>query len=222
MKAAKYVWAHLAKDYKLESKDGLHLSQLLVYMVASVFICFIAFQRIQNPQTWSALFWLLLLFGAFQVCGRSFDRDTRGRIYWLYLTGKPAPVIWAKWVLNTVLLSILGMITLLLFRVAFEWPMQQLHIAGLLLCVWLGSMALASALTLTSAISFKAGNALGLTAILGFPVVLPTLLIAIKATQLALNNASWSAMLKYHGGLLALTGVGIALSVLLFPYFWRD
>lgn len=223
MKAVRLVWAHFLKDYQLEAKDGKLLSQLLVYMAASVFVCFIAFQSIKDINTWVALYWLIVLFGAFQVCGRTFDRDGEGRTLWLHFLSPSKHIILAKLLFNILIMLLLAIVTFILFKAAFGASFSEsFPYLQVILAVVAGALALGAALTLISSISFKAGNAMALSSILGFPVILPSLLIMVKLLKSSLQGMSLEATLPYHLALWALAVLGIGLSYLLFPYFWRD
>ena len=91
-----------------------------------------------------------------------------------------------------------------------------------LLAVVLGGIGFASVLTLISAIAARAGNGIGLMAILGFPLVLPLLLLVMRASKLALDGVAWSIISTYFGGIVLLDMITITLAWILFPYLWRD
>ncbi|MBL7958444.1 MAG: hypothetical protein JNM49_10820, partial [Flavobacteriales bacterium] len=88
--------------------------------------------------------------------------------------------------------------------------------------VVLGGIGFAAVLTLIAAIAARAGNGIGLMAILGFPVVLPMLLAVMRASQLALQGAEWSVTGLYFLAIAALDAVTVTLAWMLFPYLWRD
>jgi heme exporter protein B len=86
----------------------------------------------------------------------------------------------------------------------------------------LGGIGFATVLTLISAIAARAGNGLGLMAILGFPIVLPMLIAVMRASKLALDGVAFSVNSKYFLGLGLLDLITVVLAWLLFPYLWRD
>jgi len=91
-----------------------------------------------------------------------------------------------------------------------------------LLAVVLGGIGFAAVLTLISAIAARAGNGLGLMAILGFPLVLPMLLAVMRASKLSLDGVAWSVNSTYFLGLVLLDVITVTLAWVLFPYLWRD
>jgi heme exporter protein B len=59
-------------------------------------------------------------------------------------------------------------------------------------------------------------------AILSIPLLLPAVIIIVKASQLALMGMSLQQNLAYLGGLLLLNALVTAMGYLLFPYIWRE
>jgi heme exporter protein B len=73
-----------------------------------------------------------------------------------------------------------------------------------------------------SAIASKAGNNGTLMAILSFPVIIPLLMLVIKLSKNAMDGLDRSVSLKEIGVLFAINAIVIVISLLLFPYLWRD
>ena len=89
-------------------------------------------------------------------------------------------------------------------------------------CILLGATGFAALFTMVSAIASRTNNNFALMAVLGFPIILPLLVLLIKISKYAISNA---AGIEQWPGLLALGGLNIiimVLSGLLFPYLWRD
>lgn len=86
----------------------------------------------------------------------------------------------------------------------------------------LGCIGLASALTMVSAIASSAGNNAALMAVLGFPIVIPLLLLVINAFKLSLQEViAPMQIVKSITSLLLIDAVVVILAVILFPYLWR-
>jgi heme exporter protein B len=73
-----------------------------------------------------------------------------------------------------------------------------------------------------SGIASKANNSGALMAILSFPVIIPLLMVLIKFSKNAMDGLDRSVSLDEIGVLLAINLVVIIISLLLFPYIWRD
>ncbi len=59
-------------------------------------------------------------------------------------------------------------------------------------------------------------------AILSFPVIIPVLVVLIKLTKNAIDGLDRSVSLDEIGLLLVINVLVMAVSLLLFPYLWRD
>ena len=90
------------------------------------------------------------------------------------------------------------------------------------LSIVLGATAFSANLTLMSAIAAKAENKTTLLAVLSFPLIVPILLTLIRLTQKAINGlgvVDGSDQILMVGGI---TAVLTAVSVILFPFIWKD
>ena len=99
---------------------------------------------------------------------------------------------------------------------------QNVEHKGLfLLTVLLGAIGFSNLFTLLSAITARTQNFV-LLAILGFPIILPLLLLIVKMSELS-NFAIQQKDIYMHLGAIGLLDViTLILSVVLFPYIWRD
>jgi heme exporter protein B len=77
--------------------------------------------------------------------------------------------------------------------------------------------------TLLSAIAAKAQQNASLMAILGFPLIVPQLLLLIRLSKAAFGEAfKEGALMQITMLLLALDIMVIVLSVILFPFLWKE
>lgn len=88
--------------------------------------------------------------------------------------------------------------------------------------VFLGSISFASVFTMVSGISAKAGNNSTLMAVLSFPVIIPLLIVLITLSQNALTGIDRAESTNDIVVLLAINVITVTVSLLLFPYLWRD
>jgi heme exporter protein B len=73
-----------------------------------------------------------------------------------------------------------------------------------------------------SAIAVKTNNNATLMSILSIPLLLPAVIIIVKASQLSLMGMSMAQNGAYLAGLLVLNLLVTAMGYLLFPYLWRE
>lgn len=216
--------AHLLKlEVALDLRQRAAWGGMLLYVVSAVYVCFLAVKSGLGTATWNALYWIILLFAAFNALARSFQREDQGRQLYLYTLVHPRSVVLARALYNAITMVLLSVLSLL-FYILFlgSDALAEADIAQFLLAVVLGAIGFAAVLTLVAAVAARAGNGLGLMAILGFPIVLPMLLAVMRASKLALDGVAFSVTSTYFGGLVLLDVITVTLAWLLFPYLWRD
>ncbi|MDX2286297.1 MAG: heme exporter protein CcmB [Bacteroidia bacterium] len=212
--------ALMHKELLLEWRQRYALNGLLLYVLSMVVSVTTAFAGRIHPELWSALFWVMMLFVAVTSVARSFMAEQPGQMLYLYTLARPEAIVLAKILYYGLLLWLVSGVTLAVYAFLGEIPVASpLRMAGLLLG---GGFALASTLTLVSAIASKAENRTTLLAVLSFPLLMPALLTLIRLTQTELRGLSGSSDAS---GVLLLAGISAALtgaSVVLFPFVWRD
>lgn len=213
----------LFKELILEFRNKTAISGLLLYVIATIYVCYLSFRKINDTPAWNALYWIIILFSSFNVAGRSFDKEGGGRELYLYSLCSPAAVILSKMVFNGALLFLLTVVSLAVYILLLgsgpaEHASWAMYCAGLLG----GSFGLAAMLTLIAGIAHKTDNNIGLTAVLGFPVILPFLMTLIRFTKNALDGISWAVNYQYFLVMMLLNVIILVLGYILFPYLWRD
>ncbi|MBE8713466.1 heme exporter protein CcmB [Sphingobacterium hungaricum] len=207
------------KEIILEWRSKYALNSILLYVVSTVFVCFQAFKSVDSV-IWNVLFWIILLFTAINAMSRSFLQESSNRQMYYYTIVSPQAVILSKIIYNTLIMLIISLIAFVVYSVIFKNPIGDLPFY--FLAVVLGSISFANVFTMISGISAKAGNSSSIMAILSFPVIIPLLIVLIKFSKNAMAGLERSESFAEIGVLLAINIVTIAISLLLFPYLWRD
>jgi heme exporter protein B len=87
----------------------------------------------------------------------------------------------------------------------------------------LGALGLSLVFTMLAAIASKAMQQASLMAILGFPIILPQLLLLIRLSKTAFSEVFRNgAPLQLILLLLALDLMIVLLSLILYPFLWKD
>lgn len=221
--AVKAIRALLAKELLLELRRRHALAGLLVYVLATVFVAYLSINSISAPQTWAALVWITGLFTAFNAMQKAFLADSHGQDLYLYSLASPRAVIISKSIYNALLVAALNVLSLLFFLLFFgSEVLSQCDWTQLLLGLLLGSTGLGLSLTFVSALAFKSNAGTGLVAILGFPIIIPLIITMVRFTQMALEGAALSTNSYHLLVLVVLNVVSLVLSLVLFPYLWRE
>src|ERR1700743_2965297 len=217
----------LKKEILLEWRSKYAFNGVLLYVVSTVFICYISF----NPSTglkgmsgyrvfWNVLFWIIMLFAAVNAIAKSFMQESRGRLLYYYTIASPQAIILSKIIYNVLLMSLLSILALLVYLVFFENTIGDPLFY--FLSVLLGSISFSTVFTMISAIASKAGNNGTLMAILSFPVIIPVILVLVHLSKNAMDGLERSLSYGNIRVLWSINVIVIATSLLLFPYLWRD
>ena len=199
------------------------ISGLGLYLLSLIFICYITFNLRHaslSEATWSALFWLVILFSVINSVAKSFIGENKGLAIYYYSIASPQAIIVSKILYNTVLCFVLSLSGYFLFELFIDNPIQD-HFT-FLITLFLTSIGFASSLSLISGISSKANNSNILMAVLSFPLLISILLMAIKITKNVLDGLDPSFSQDELFNLLAINCILSGLAYLLFPYIWRS
>lgn len=221
MQLAKQVKHLIKKEMLLEWRSKYAINGVLLYVVSTVFVCYLSFINVPNKLTWNALFWIIMLFASINAVAKSFLQERKGRHLYIYTLVSPAALIIAKTIYNSLLMIGLTFIALMFYCLVFEFP-EDGDLLMYIVATVLGSLTFATIFTMVSAIASKAGNGGMLMAILSFPIIIPVLILLIKLAKNAIDGLDRAVSLDDIGMLIIVNVMVMAVSLLLFPFLWRD
>lgn len=209
----------LYKEILLEWRSKYALNSILLYVVSTVFVCYQAFRSL-NPVVWNALFWIILLFASINAISKSFIQENKGRQLYYYSLVSAQAIILSKIIYNILLMLLLSVVAFFVYSVIFRNPLGDplLYFISIIL----GSISFATVFTMVSSISAKAGNSGTLMAILSFPVIIPLLIILVKLSKNAMDGLDRAVSVNEIIVLFLINAIVVSVSLLLFPYIWRD
>ena len=210
----------VGKEIKLELRQKYVINGILLYLVSTIFVTFLAFEDIVSVETWNSLFWIILLFVAVNGISKSFLQENPARHIYYYTLASPQAVIMAKILYNLLLMIVLSSLSFFFFILMMGNKVVDLPL--FLTCLLLGSLGMTSVLTMVAAIASRASNNFSLMAILSFPIILPLLSTLMKVSKSALSVSEGTGNAGFIILLLTINGAVIILAYLLFPYLWRD
>jgi heme exporter protein B len=187
--------------------------------VSSVFLVFLAV-KILNAPTWNALFWIILLFSSISAVAKGFMGESRGRSLYYYNIASPQQIIIAKLIYNSIFMVFIAFICFAVYNTLLGNMAQSPGIYFLTLI--LGCLGFSTIFTLLSSIAAKSGNGHLLMPVLSFPIIIPLLLVLIKASKKAMDGIDTSLIIPDLLVVLAINFIVMALAYLLFPFLWKD
>ncbi len=216
----KTIFALLKKDLLLELRQQHSFYGILLYVASTIFVLYLS---INNPEgeVWNGLFWIIQLFVCVNAVAKSFLQESRGRMLYFYTISGAKEFIIAKLIYNIILMLIMSLLSLGLFFVLLKNPLSNTLLFTGIVC--LGGVSLSLVFTLLAAIAAKAQQNAALMAILGFPLIIPQLLLLIRLSKSAFGEVfREGALLQLSLLIVGLDIMVVALSIILFPFLWKD
>ena len=218
MKSLRHIFTLFKKDLLLEIRQQYSFYGVLLYIAATIFVLYMA---LESPESnvWNGLFWVIQLFISINAVAKSFLQESRGRMLYFYSIAGPRDFVLAKLLFNSLLMLLMSLLSLALFSLFLGNPgVKAAAFVGLVL---LGGWSLSLVFTFLAAIAAKAQQNAAIMAILGFPIIIPQLLLLMRLSNAAFTenaNISIATVLL----LVALDAMVILLAVILFPFLWKD
>lgn len=209
----------IRKDATIEWRQKHTLFGVLLYVGSTVFALYMMNGQ-PEAKVWNALFWLLQLFVTVNSVAKSFLQESLARQRYYFSVVAPGTFMAAKLIYNILLQLLIGVISLVLFSLMLGNPLKQILL--FLLITALGGTALSTVFTFLSAIAAKANQNAALMAVLGFPVITPVLMILSKLAAKAIMpvyQEGWGQLAMVLCLLIVLVAV---LSLILFPFLWKE
>jgi len=214
------IIALFKKDLLLELRQQHTFYGILLYIAATIFVLYLSMEP-PEPNVWNGLFWVIILFVCINAVAKSFLQDSRGRMLYFYSIVSPAEFIISKLMYNVLLMLIMGLLSLLLFSFFLGNPLQ--NTVSFIGIVILGGTGISMVFTLLAAIAARAQQNAALIAIMGFPIILPQLMLLIRLSKTAFAEVfKAGAVWQLASMIIGLDLLIIALAVVLFPFLWKD
>ena len=211
----------LKKDIMLELRQQHTFYGILLYIASTIFVLYLSMPNSPDAGVWNSLFWVIQLFVCVNTVAKSFLQESKGRMLYFYSIASPVEFIIAKLLFNVMLMLLMSMVSLILFFIFLDNPVtDSLQFMGIVL---LGGTSLSLVFTLMSAIAAKAQQNAALIAILGFPVILPILLLLMRLSKSAFAEIFKEGAVFQLAGLIGLMDLlVIILAIILFPFLWKE
>ncbi len=217
----KRIYALLQKDVLLEFRQKHAFYGIILYIAATVFVIFLSFPDKPDGTTWNSLFWIIQLFICINAVAKSFLQEGKGRMLYFYSIASPVEFIISKLLYNILLMVLMSGIALMLFFLFLSNPVNNvLQFVGIVI---LGGISISLVFTLMSAIAAKAQQNAVLIAIMGFPIILPQLMLLMKLSKAAFAEVFRDGAVLQLGLLVVgLDVLVVAMALVLFPYLWKE
>ena len=218
MNNLKQILTLFKKDLLLEIRQQYTFYGILLYVGSTIFVLYMAIDEPES-RVWNGLFWVIQLFICINAVAKSFLQESRSRMLYYQSIAGPQNFVLSKLLFNSLLMLVMSSISLLLFTIFLGNPVRKmLPFAGI---VFLGGWGLSLVFTFLAAIAAKAQQNAAIMAILGFPLIVPQLIMLMKVSNsfFTQSGASISGTVLL---LLVMNLLIIVLAVILYPFLWKD
>jgi heme exporter protein B len=217
-RSIKQIWSLFKKDLLLEIRQQYSFYGIILYVAATIFVLYMAMDTPES-RVWNGLFWTIQLFICINAVAKSFLQESRGRMLYYQSLTSPVNFVLSKLLFNSLLMLLMSSLSLVLFLLFLGNPVEKFW--QFLGVVFLGGWGLSLVFSFLAAIAAKAQQNAAIMAILGFPLIIPQLIMLMR-----ISNSVFSQNGPAIGStviLLAITNLLIiVLSIILFPFLWKD
>ena len=210
----------LKKDFLLELRQQHTFFGVLLYVASTIFVLYLAMGQPEST-VYNGLFWMIQLFVCINAVAKSFLQEGKGRMLYFYSISSPVHFIIAKLIYSAIIMLLMVLVSLVLFAILLGNPVANyIQFIGI---ACLGGFSLSLVFTLMAAIAAKAQQNAAIMAILGFPLIIPQLLLLIRLSKSAFGEIfREGALLQISLLLTGLDLLVIVLSIVLFPFLWKE
>lgn len=215
----RFVLALVKKDLLLEMRQQYTLYGILLYVASTIFVIYITMGQPEEA-VWNAMFWVVQLFVCVNAVAKSFLQENKGRMLYFYSIAGARDFVLSKIIFNGLLMMVMTLLSLGLFALMLGNPIYNMwQFTGIAL---LGGLGLSFIFTFLAAIAAKAQQQAALMAVMGFPIIVPQLLLLGKVSSIAFSPALFQGLAKMIGLLIGFDALVIVLALILFPFLWKD
>ena len=218
MQSFQHIITLFKKDLLLEIRQQYTFYGIVLYVASTIFVLYLAMGQ-PDQTVWNGLFWMIQLFICINAVAKSFLQESRGRMLYFYSIAGPRDFVLSKLLFNSILMVVMSLVSLVLFQMLLGNPLDNfLKFMGI---VCLGGWSLSLVFTFLAAIAARAQQNAAMMAILGFPLIIPQVLLLMRISNAAFGvvQTGLTEMILLLAGLDMLV---IVLAVILFPFLWKD
>lgn len=210
----------MVKFFLLEEWKGKYtIVGAFLHIFTAVLITFLSLPGMDKPQ-YSAIFWIVVIFTTLQGITKAFIQMRKGSFVFWHQLCSPMVFLGARLITSFILMMVFSL---------FAWLIYSMMHGGIgnagldfLIVVLFTGMGISSIFTISSSIAAKTDNPGVLLPVLTFPVILPIVLIGIKAGKKAVDELGFSTLLPELGLLLLFNILIAVMGLVLMKFIWRE
>ena len=215
----KHISSLVKKDVLLETRQQYTFYGILLYVASTIFVVYLSVGE-PEEKVWNSLFWIIQLFVCVNAVAKSFLAENKGRMLYFYSIAGATDFMVSKLIFNVLLMCLMSILSLAIFTLLLGNPLQNMFtFVGI---VFLGGISLSMVFTFLAAIAAKAQQQAALMAIMGFPIIIPQLLLLMKISSIGFAQVVQNGLTQMIFLLIGLDILVVMLAIILFPFLWKD
>ncbi|HMH32093.1 MAG TPA: heme exporter protein CcmB [Puia sp.] len=219
MKSGSHIIALFKKELLLEIRQQYTFYGILLYVVSTIFVLYLAMGQPEST-VWNGLFWMMQLFICVNAVAKSFLAENKGRMLYFYSIAGSRDFLLAKLLFNALFMVVMSLTCWTLFSILLGNPV--IYGARFFGITILGGLSLSLVFTFLSAIAARAQQNAGLMVIMGFPVIIPQIMLLMRISRIVFSDLLQGGLWQVILLLLALDALVVVLALILFPFLWKD
>ncbi len=211
------LFAHLKSEFVAEWRTWPQTIALVLFIFVIAYVVYRIHPEL-SLQNFNLVFWIVFTMVSVNVAIKGTNHFGPGERIFLYQLVDPITAFISKLIFNFLFLLIIGhcfyLVVLLLFYPEITW------VGGFSILLVIGAVCLSSVLSFVSAISRHLSGQNTALSIMSIPLLIPVIIILHNIGEnMLVNNPI--AMGKYIA-LIGISLLSISLSIILYPYLWRE
>src|SRR5450432_3242638 len=213
------IFTLIKKDVLLEFRQQYSFYGILLYVASTIFVLYLAMGQPEN-MVWNGLFWMMQLFICVNAVAKTFLQEGKGRQLYFYSLCSPLHFMMARMIFNAILMLLMNLISLLLFSLLLGYPLPHPILFLGISCF--GACSISFVFSFRAAIAARAQQNAALMAILGFPLIIPQLMLMMRLSSLAFSDVFQSGLTSIVLLLACFDLLVVLLAAILFPFLWKE
>lgn len=211
---------HTVKFFlKSEWKNKYALSSVFIHIFIAVLITYLSLPGVDKA-LFSSLFWLIVIFTTIQGISKSFLNMHKGHfLYWNQLLS-PVEFLVSKLITNFLLMLLFTIFSMLIFLIIHGVMVDD--VGSFLLIAIVTGAGISSVFTISSSIAAKTDHPGMLLPVLTFPLIVPLLLIGVKASKKATDGLGFVTLIPETLILVLMNVLIVILGILLVKFIWKE
>jgi heme exporter protein B len=210
----------LLKFFLAEEWKGKHaIIGAFLYIFTAVLITFLTLPGMDKPH-FSAIFWIVVIFTTLQGVSKSFIQMRKQDFAFWQQIASPQVFLASKLISSFLLMLVFTLFAYLVFIVMHGTvsPGGNLFVLVTLVC----GIGISSIFTISSSIASKTDNPGVLLPVLTFPIILPQVLVGVKAGKKAIDELGFETVFPDLLVLMAFNILIVSLGLILIKFIWKD